>query len=850
MNSAVKDDVIVPNPTFHHPYPNPYVVQIELMKAIYKTLENEYKVGLFESPTGTGKTLSLICSTMTWLRNHKRKYNDGLIAEKLNGIAEGDADDDDEPQWVKDTFKDQIMRDYLLEAKKFEQHLQEVSQQGSTFVFDVTDQMNRGKKGIVKKSLVGRSKRQKETIKEEEIDIESLAPDAYDLTSDRSGNGMDKDVINMLEKLNNSTISKVKVKTSKLNESKVKIFFVSRTHSQLSQFSSQLKMTEFPSSISDDGKERIKYLPMGSRKQLCINENVFKLGDLSSINEKCRELQQNKNDKKCNFMPNFNEEEDVSRSEYLNDLVISDIHDIEDLHNLGKKMKVCPYYSTRKDIPVAEIISLPYQLLLHKDTRNFLGLDLRNSIVVIDEAHNLIDTISRIYSSSISLKELTLVRKGLKNYMKKFMLKMSAGNRISLAKIMKLITGLYKFIGEKSKEGKIKPGIEVSRDEIFALDSSDLLNVYTLEDYFNKSKIVFKLETYMEKTVKIGEKNYKSTQPLLFKIRAFLHSLSNPLKSGKFFFDQSSDGDILLKYLLLDPSEDFKDIVDEAQCVLLAGGTMEPMSDFTDFLVPQVPQERIMSFSCNHVIPESNLNVYPIDTWKNTRFEFSFEHRNDSKVINDLGLGLLDLLSNVPEGAVAFFPSYKYLEQVVKVWKSSHVYEKLESLKPVFIEERSSSVDSVLSNYAHSIQVDKKGAFLLSVVGGKMSEGINFSDELARAVIMIGLPYPNAFSGDLIAKMDYIEKLYIEKGQSLNFAKGKSREFYDNLCMKAINQSVGRAIRNIKDYAVIYLIDTRYRKTNVQAKLSGWIKRRIISEQNDITKVMASSRLFFNRKRC
>ena len=57
--------------------------------------------------------------------------------------------------------------------------------------------------------------------------------------------------------------------------------------------------------------------------------------------------------------------------------------------------------------------------------------------------------------------------------------------------------------------------------------------------------------------------------------------------------------------------------------------------------------------------------------------------------------------------------------------------------------------------------------------------------------------------------------------------RGAGREYYTNLCMKAVNQSIGRAIRHKGDYAAMLLLDGRYAKPDVRSRLPQWIGARL-----------------------
>ena len=110
---------------------------------------------------------------------------------------------------------------------------------------------------------------------------------------------------------------------------------------------------------------------------------------------------------------------------------------------------------------------------------------------------------------------------------------------------------------------------------------------------------------------------------------------------------------------------------------------------------------------------------------------------------------------------------------------------KLEKRKKLFREpKKANEVDSTLSEYSQCIRLSarsdggRNGALLFCVVGkkkkldiririksfliqnpgGKLSEGINFSDDLARCVIVVGLPYANSKSAELKEKMNFLNQ--------------------------------------------------------------------------------------------
>ncbi|KAE8548041.1 hypothetical protein EYB25_009834 [Talaromyces marneffei] len=841
---------------FYHPY-TPYDIQLQFMSSLYDCIEAG-KVGIFESPTGTGKSLSLICGALTWLRDHKRKE----FLKSIDGLSA----DDGEPEWMVEYAKKERTQALTQKWRELEARLARIRKEEE-------------RRRKLAQNAARPSKKQKTDVVTPNTEDDSF----FELDEYESDTETAKSVsisgFSGIEGLSASTVAlldrfKGRVTGQKDNEgdneNQTRIYYCSRTHSQLSQFAQELRRVNLPSSLpslqeSAEGEKQehteleevIKHLTLGSRKQLCINPRVSNLGNATAINERCMELQQSgvAADKRCSYLPT---KESEGMLFDFRDRVLSTVQDIEDISQVGKQLAICPYYAARKAIDQCEIITLPYPLLLQRSSREALDLSLRDHIVIIDEAHNLMDAISNLHSVSVTLEQLRTSLFQLTTYARKFQTRLKGKNRVYVTQVIRLVSALAENLQSLSDKHKSSEVI-VQYSDLVSGKGVDQINPYKLTRYLQESKLARKVDGYVENAnnqdgkVNNGKATReKTTIPVLFQVQSFILTLMNPSDEGQLFLNKA-DGGVLLRYLLLDPTSHFRDIVDEARTVILAGGTMSPMSDYSDHLFSYVSPEKLDTYSFGHVIPPKNLTARILTKGVlGSDFNFTFDQRNSDSMITDLGQTIANICAVIPDGVVVFFPSYDYLNQVLNAWRKPNktggavsIFAEIEKYKPIVYEsnnhKKESNTDDTLLEYSKKVE-SGSGALLLSVVGGRLSEGINFSDKLGRGVLIVGLPFPNIHSAVWKAKIGHIEKQTYAKltqnetelpvsrrREAETAAKAAGRDFFENSCMRAVNQCIGRAIRHRNDYAAIVLIDRRYETQRIQGKLPTWIRQSLAS---------------------
>jgi len=74
----------------------------------------------------------------------------------------------------------------------------------------------------------------------------------------------------------------------------------------------------------------------------------------------------------------------------------------------GPCHRVCPYYMSRDNLSRADVIFAPYNYLVDPATRKAQGIDISNSVIIFDEAHNLESSFGDVASFELTGQDLAL----------------------------------------------------------------------------------------------------------------------------------------------------------------------------------------------------------------------------------------------------------------------------------------------------------------------------------------------------------------------------------------------------------------------------------------------------------
>lgn len=639
-----------------------------------------------------------------------------------------------------------------------------------------------------------------------------------------------------------------------------KIYYGTRTHKQITQVIRELNKTPY--------KDALKMCILSSRDRTCVNDDVK---DLSNRNDRCQELIKNsgsksKSHESCPYY--LSAESNARVFETINNEYESKAWDIEDAYKFGKAHIACPYYGSRSLQEQADITFSPYNYLLDPSIRQAMDINLSQSIIIFDEAHNIEDICRESASFVIDTKQIDDLIEAINTSSNLYLQGSDIRNAYQFFKdkLLCLKGSLQRFVFEESsnpygdrEQRKKLTQIEMDhylRDIGLGPDSLSKLkeNLNLLkggDDEENKSHdkgddqqaaLSFnQLQHIIQLCITLGfmyANNSKhkddfravATRQLesdyvRFNSRASSRQTQQALTSNSYVWQ--------LSILCMNPGIAFEKITSLAWSIIVASGTLSPIES----LKTELGCTFSNIFEGKHVIDSERIFASILSSGPN-RVDLNCAFTNSLKLEfqDEVGFIVRDVCKVVPNGILCFFPSYERMDNFYQRWFAKGLIMEMEkSGKKLFREKKNSNVNEFemeLENYNRHAK--KKGALLFAVFRGKVSEGIDFADNAARAVLTIGIPYPNVKEVTVDLKRNYND---VARAERSNLMPG--RDWYAAQAFRALNQALGRCIRHKADWGAIIMIDSRLKSGNTLNNISKWL-RSVMRDSNNYSNVKGS----------
>jgi len=599
-------------------------------------------------------------------------------------------------------------------------------------------------------------------------------------------------------------------------EKNLKIIYTCRTHAQNARI---IKELDKISKLLDNNKLNIKIngLSIRGRNEMCLNKTLLQLRlnprEAMSV---CRDLRKNRN---CAHYKNLIKKKDqYGNPKLIAPELLNKPIDAEELIDFCKEKTFCPYYLSKFLLNEMNLVICNYQWLFNPHIRfnflKFVGKELQECILVIDECHNLIDVATEINSERISPYLLRLCLRDLELYSSPILLQ----NFVNL---------LLNHIEKKSKT------LDVDEKEIdpalFLKGINKSLGLSSLKQLENLIKDLFDYGTSLhEERIANGEFSRNNIGSLAeFWLKWF-----NTYLLPNYFFCYSikqikGRRSASIEIVALDPRDITIPLLKDCFTCLNLSGTVNPYV-YNNLIGFKESGKTYNGIIANSPFRKDNINALIIDGVDTRR------KNRTSQMYRKMITKIDEILYCTPANVGIFCASYRILNALIENGIESIVHK---NNKKLFIEEPrlSASENSILvKKFKLMAENNNNGAVLLGVCGGRNSEGEDYPGDFMNSVIIAGFPY-HLLTPRVDAKIKYYDQVFNKQGW--NFA-------YLYPAVQRANQASGRPIRKLTDKGAIIFMDSRFKtKSNW---ISEWIRKevKIVPDKPNVIKENLS--LFWN----
>ncbi len=578
-------------------------------------------------------------------------------------------------------------------------------------------------------------------------------------------------------------------------ENNKKIIYTTRTNAQQRQVIIELRTIR---NKNKDNKDKIFGVGIQGRANMCILARVdpeLSKGTSEELSRYCsNEKKKARSDKKNEGCIYYKNSLEKIKLEKIIQWVKKELPTAEEFINYCEKKQICPYEINKLLIRESKIVVCPYIYVFDLMIRNMLfdslSVSEEDMILVIDEAHNLPDYIRDLFSAELSMFMLNSCSFEVEKYGDPHIV----DDRFSLSEFCKIISEIVRDLRDTYVYGVLENGL---RKEPLRKDDAFIPSHEFETEILSRLKITSKtLHDIIGDLIAYGEKiqEYKQKEGKL--PRSYLHKLGLLLDFwinldidhyAKLVVDSRDGKNPRIEAYCLDPSLG-TEIIRHFHSSVHMSGTLEPLEEYRDSIGLPDNTELIAYPS---PFPKENRKVlYVSDV--TTKYD---EISKDKENLEQIKAYVSKICNTFPKNTMVFFPSFN----IMSMFRNLEQYNSIK--RCLFVEERDMSQTALMelvSGFKEKGSENKGGATLFSVIGGRISEGMDFPAEQLELAVIVGIPYPKP-----TARQRGLQRYY-----DLKFGKGWEYTVEAPTARKLL-QSIGRLIRNETDKGVAIILDRR-----------------------------------------